>query len=49
MLPKVIGLDNEKRRDIFNFEKLPELFQGTKVNIDLYFKNKFYDKNVNAK
>ncbi len=32
----------------FDLEKLPEnLFLGTKGNIELYLKNKFYDKSVN--
>lgn len=32
----------------FDIKNLPELlFTGTKVNIELYLKNKFYDKNIN--
>jgi mutator protein MutT len=31
----------------FDFDNLPELFSGTKVNIELYLSNKFYDKDVN--
>ena len=32
----------------FDLDKLPSnLFLGTKGNIDLYLKNKFYDKSVN--
>ena len=31
----------------FDKNKLPNLFQGTKVNIELFLLNKFYDKDIN--
>ncbi len=31
----------------FDLDKLPELFSGTKVNIELYKNNEFYNKNIN--
>ena len=40
-------LDNCSELAFFNLENLPELFFGTKVNIDLFIKNKFYDKDIN--
>lgn len=46
-IPKI--LEPHKCDDIrfFNLDELPELFVGTKANIELYIENKIYDKEKN--
>ena len=46
--PKNLEPKNCGDLSFFNFDNLPEIFLGSQVTLDLYLKNKFYDKDINV-
>lgn len=46
--PKIMEPDKCEELKFFDLNNLPELFIGTKPNIELYLKNKFYDAKENV-
>ncbi|MDD2376210.1 MAG: NUDIX domain-containing protein [Clostridia bacterium] len=46
-IPKICEPDKCDDQRFFNVKEFPSLFKGTSVNIELYLKNKFYDKDIN--